>query len=180
VRTAQTSIAERMWQRASPAGFIGGGSERRIARVTRGAESSTVAGVEGLVVLKTRGSAFEGFPRDELTTLPEAADRVLATAIGAEWPYDQIPEDTYLRWGLIRTTLLDRFLEDWSASVQHQGYQMARAALAVAPEIPQITIRMPNQHHLPFDLSRFGMEDRGIVFHPVSEPFGDISLTVTR
>ena len=38
----------------------------------------------------------------------------------------------------------------------------------------------PTQHHLPFDDGRFGMDDRGTVFQPVSEPYGDIGLTVTR
>jgi urate oxidase len=43
-----------------------------------------------------------------------------------------------------------------------------------------VSLALPNQHHLSFDLTRFGMEWEGTVFQPVSEPFGDITLTVTR
>lgn len=180
VEGADVTVSQRLWQRTAPTGYIGGGSERRIARVSRGSTSTTLAGVEGLVVLKTRGSTFEGFPRDGYTTLPDAADRLLATSITAEWTYTTLPADTFLTWGVVRTTLIDRFFEDWSASVQHQGYLMGEAVLASVPEVSEISFRLPNQHHLPFDLTRFGLEWNQTVFHPVSEPFGDIYLTVTR
>lgn len=175
------TISQKMWQRGSPTGFLGGGSERRIARVvTDAAGSSRVAGLEGLVVLKTRGSAFTGFPTDEFTILPETEDRLLATSISAEWTYPSLPAETTRTWNLVRSTLLHAFFEDWSASVQHQGYLMGQAVLAAVPEASEISFRLPNQHHLPFDLTRFGMTWDDTVFHPVSEPFGDIYLTVTR
>jgi urate oxidase len=180
VHRAEVTLQERLWQRASPTGFIGGGSELRTARILRGVEEETTAGVEGLVVLKTTGSAFEGFPRDELTVLPEAADRILATSITAEWWYSTTPSDTSDVWSLARKTMVDSFLGEWSASVQHQGYMMGEAVLAAIPEISEIRLRLPNQHHLPFDLTRFGLDWEGTVFHPVSEPYGDIYLTVTR
>jgi urate oxidase len=173
-------VSQRLWQRESPTGFLGGGSERRVARIVRGTVSSMMAGVEGLVVLKTRGSAFAGFPTDDFTILPEAEDRLLATSITADWVYSTPPAEASLTWGLVRATLIDSFFEEWSASVQHQGYLMGEKVLASAPEISEIRFRLPNQHHLPFDLSRFGMPWENTVFHPVTEPFGDIYLTVTR
>lgn len=177
---AAVTLEEAVWARETSHGFVGGGSERRIARVVRGAETSTAAGIHGLVVLKTTGSAFEGFPRDEFTILPEASDRLLATSISADWAYSSLPDDTSATWGSVRQVLLDRFFEDWSASVQHQGYLMGEAVLEAVDEIESIRFRLPNQHHLPFDLTRFGLEWEGTVFHPVSEPYGDIHLTVTR
>ncbi len=57
---------------------------------------------------------------------------------------------------------------------------MAAAALDAVPEITSLRLRLPNQHHLGFDLARFGIEDRGVVFQPVTEPYGDISLMVER
>ncbi|HEX6286206.1 MAG TPA: urate oxidase [Acidimicrobiia bacterium] len=180
VEQAEVTILEHLWARETSNGFIGGGSERRRARVARGAETSTSAGIEGLVVLKTGGSAFEGFPRDEYTVLPETADRVLATSITAGWDYGTVPEDTSATWALVRSTLVERFFDDWSASVQHQGYLMGEAVLAAVPEVTEISFRLPNQHHLPFDLTRFGLDWEGTVFHPVTAPYGDIHLTVTR
>jgi urate oxidase len=177
---AAVMLEEAVWARETSHGFVGGGSERRVARVVRGTGASTAAGIHGLVVLKTTGSAFEGFPRDEFTILPEASDRLLATSITADWAYSSLPADTSATWGSVRQVLLDRFFEDWSASVQHQGYLMGEAVLEAVDEIESISFRLPNQHHLPFDLTRFGLEWEGTVFHPVSEPYGDIHLTVTR
>ena len=180
VSKASVEIAERIWSRQSETGFVGGGSERRTARVIRGSESSTSAGIEGLVVLKTRGSAFTGFPRDRYTTLPEKDDRLLATSVTARWVYGDIPSDTSATWSRVRETIVRHFFGDWSASVQHQGYQMAEAILGAVPEITEVSFHLPNQHHLPFDLGRFDMPDREVVFHPVSEPYGDIAFTVHR
>lgn len=181
VHQVLVGIAETLWRRETDTGFIGGGSERRLTRVARGRRLDvTSAGIEGLVVLKTRGSSFTGFPRDEYTILPEATDRILATSITAEWTYSPLPTNPTETWSVVRGTLVDRFFSDWSASVQHQGYIMGEAVLEAVPEISHIHFRLPNQHHLPFDLTRFGLDDHGIVFHPVSEPYGDIELTVVR
>lgn len=180
IRTAVVTIYESIWSRHTANGYVGGGSERRKARVARGEEVSTSAGVEGLVVLKTNGSAFEGFPRDEFTILPEAPDRLLATSVTADWTYSEVPSDTRATWQQVRDLLVEHFFSDWSASVQHQGYLMGEAVLESVGEIAEISFRLPNQHHLPFDLTRFGMEWQKSVFHPVSEPYGDIYLTVTR
>lgn len=181
VTGASVSVSERLWSRVGATGFVGGGSERRTARVAMAGESSTTwAGVDGLVVLKTTGSSFSGFPRDRFTVLPEAEDRILATSITATWRYATVPEDTTRVWETARETMVERFFADWSASVQHQGWLMAVAVLEAVPEIEEIDFRLPNQHHLPFDVSRFGIEHEGTVFQPVSEPYGDIGLTVSR
>lgn len=142
--------------------------------------AKTWAGIEGLVVLKTRGSAFAGFPHDEFTILPEADDRLLATSVSAEWRYHPVPADTTETWEVARSVITGAFFDPPSKSLQHQGWLMAQAALSAVSEIDEISFRLPNQHHLPFDLARFGMTDKGIVLQPVSEPYGDIALTVER
>lgn len=180
VTQAAVTVAENLWNRHSAHGFTGGGSERRKARIVRGANISSSAGVEGLVVLKTSDSAFTGFPQDEFTILPERTDRLLATSISADWEYESLPTNTTAAWAEVRSTLIDHFFSDWSASVQHQGYLMGEAVLAAVPEISEISFRLPNQHHLPFDLTPFGMDWDDTVFHPVTEPYGDIYLTVAR
>lgn len=180
VSRAMVNIAERLWSRHGPHGFIGGGTDRRVAKVARGEDTTIWAGIEGLLVLKTTGSAFSGFPKDRYTLLPEAEDRILATSVTATWRYSSLPADTTAAWRKGRETLVERFFADWSASVQHQGWQMGVALLEAIPEADEVELHLPNQHHLPFDLSRFGVEDRGVVFQPVSEPYGDITLTVTR
>lgn len=180
VEQATVTIQQNLWARETATGFVGGSSEQRTAIVTRGAQTETGAGVHGLVVLKTAGSAFEGYPKDEFTILPETEDRILATSISAIWEYTTMPTDTPATWGRVRQSLVDHFFSDPSASMQHQGHQMGEAVLAAVAEVGSISLALPNQHHLPFDLTRFGMEWDGTVFQPVSEPFGDITLTVTR
>jgi urate oxidase len=180
ISQATVTVHQNIWARETSSGFTGGSSERRKARVALGAQESTSAGIEGLVVLKTTGSAFEGFPTDDYTILPETSDRVLATSITADWNYSTVPSDTSATWASVRQVLVDDFFDNWSASVQHQGYLMGEAVLAAVPEIAEISFRLPNQHHLPFDLTRFGLDWEGTVFQPVSEPYGDIYLTVTR
>jgi urate oxidase len=39
---------------------------------------------------------------------------------------------------------------------------------------------MPNKHHLPFDLSRLGLETRNEIFIATDEPYGLIEATLTR
>jgi urate oxidase len=182
ISSADVTIRQRRWTRESATGFTGGGMDQRVASVRRDGlgDSEIGAGIEGLVVLKTGGSAFAGFPRDEFTVLPEAEDRLLSTSITARWVYADLPSDTSGTWESVRAIMLRRFFEDWSASVQHQGWLMAQGVLDGVPEISEISFELPNQHHLAFDLSRFGLEDKHIVFHPVSEPYGDIRFTVTR
>lgn len=181
VSSATVRIEESLWARQAPTGFTGGGSERRTASVKKdGLGTTTRGGVKGLIVLKTRGSSFLGYPQDEFTILPEAKDRLLATSVTATWLYDPLPTNTTEAWLAVRNTIVERFFGDWSASVQHQGYLMAVAVLDAVREIAEITFHLPNQHHLPFDLTRFGMEDRGVIFYPVSEPYGDIAFTVKR
>jgi len=181
VHEARISMEQRRWERAGDHGFVGGSSERRLASVESSGDGiSYRSGIDGLLVLKTTGSAFEGFPKDEYTTLPEAEDRLLSTTIFAQWGYTTLPVDTTETWETIRSLLLNRFFSAASQSVQHQGWLMGRAVLEQVPEIDQIEFRLPNQHHLGFHLERFGLEDAGVVFQPVSEPYGDIRFTVRR
>ncbi len=182
IESVTASIKGRRWDRETPTGFTGGSSERRLAvvRQSAGGDPEVEAGIEGLIVLKTGGSAFTGFPRDEFTILPEAEDRLLSTSINARWAYSSVPADSTGVWNRIRGILLQRFFEDWSASVQHQGWLMAQAVLDSVLEVSSVTFELPNQHHLTFDLDRFGIEDNKTVFHPVSEPYGDIRFTVNR
>jgi urate oxidase len=180
ISAADVSVSERVWDRMTPSGFVGGGSGRRLARFAGGADAGVWAGVDGLVVLKTTGSAFSGFPRDEFTLLPETDERILATSVRAVWRYSTTPADTTEAWHRARQAMIDSFFTEPSESVQHQGWMMAQAVLAVVPEIEEVEFRLPNQHHLNYDLSRFGLDDQGVIFQPVSEPYGDIGFSVTR
>ena len=47
-------------------------------------------------------------------------------------------------------------------------------------EVAAIHLVMPNKHHLPVDLSRFGLENRNEIFVATDEPYGLIEATIAR
>jgi urate oxidase len=57
---------------------------------------------------------------------------------------------------------------------------MGEAVVEAHPDVERIHLALPNRHHLPVDVSRFGVTDRGEVFHATSEPYGLIEGTVER
>ena len=138
---------------------------------------ATWAGVEGLVVLKTTVGVC--IPEGRVHH-PAATDTASRTTITSWWKYSRVPTDTTATWNRVREVMLERFFGDWSASVQHQGWMIGQAVLEAVPEIAEIEFRLPNQHHIGFDLTRFGMEDRHVVFQPTSEPYGDIRFRIVR
>jgi urate oxidase len=136
--------------------------------------------VTDLVVMKTSRSAFVGFPRDRHTTLPEAADRILATAVTATWRHagsDAEWDSSYLD---VTQTLLEVFADHESASVQHSIWVLGSAILGRHPGIDEVRMRLPNLHHWPVDLAPFGGTNRGEVFVATTEPYGLIEATVRR
>ena len=67
-----------------------------------------------------------------------------------------------------------------SKSVQHTLYAMGEAALAACAEITEITLTMPNRHHLLVDLKPFGLDNPNEVFVATDQPFGLIEATIRR
>ena len=166
--------------RPHPHAFVHRGGEAWTTTVTRDREGLALScGLTDLVVLKTRDSAFEGYPRDEFTTLPETRDRILATSITAVWTYRKGTSDFSARQR-IRAALVETFATHESESVQHTLYAMAKAALSVAEEIVDVTLTLPNRHHLLVDLTPFGLDNPNEIFVATDQPYGLIEATVRR
>src|SRR5262245_34695725 len=170
VSRVQVSAVEHRWERLSVAGrphphaFAQPGGEQWTADVTRDSNGTEmISGLRNLVVLKTTDSAFAGFPRDEFTTLPETCDRILATSVTAAWKYRSRASDVAAR-DRIRTALVETFAAHDSKSVQHTLYAMAEAALAACRDVAEITLTLPNRHHLLVDLKPFGLDNPNEVF----------------
>jgi urate oxidase len=180
VTRVRVSAAEQPWARLANQAFVHASPEQWTAAVTRtGTETDVVSGITGLVVLKTTDSAFAGFPRDEFTTLPETRDRILATSVTATWRYCRQATDFGVR-ERVRAALLDTFASHSSESVQHTLDAMGRAALAAAPDVAEITLTLPNRHHLLVDLAPFGLDNPNEVFVATDQPFGLIEATLRR
>ena len=187
VAQVRIELVEHLWQRmafegaAHPHAFTGGGSEKRTAVVTRTADGATVvSGLKGLMLLKTTDSAFVGYPKDEFTVLPETSDRILATECEANWEYTSAEVDFETLYHRIRQSLLRTFSEHKSLSVQHTLYAIGEKILLENEEVKEISLVMPNKHHIPFNLEPFGQENTNEVFVATDAPFGYITGTVTR
>ncbi len=187
VTAAEVTAHETLWTRQlvhgreHPHAFIGGGSEQPTCRVMADrSRTSLQAGIEGLQVLKTTGSGFAGFLRDEYTTLAEVDDRIFATTITAHWPCQDLGADWTAHRQTIRDAVLTVFADRFSRSVQETLFEMATAAFDACSAIDEITLAMPNQHHLLAQLGPLGLENPNEVFVPTREPFGMISATLRR
>jgi urate oxidase len=188
VATATVSIDEHRWIRMpteggpADAAFLRSGDFTRTATVTAtSSEDVFEAGLRDLIVMKTAGSAFTGFPRDEYTTLPETEDRLMATKLTAAWRYGaEPPADFDAAFDEIGATLLDVFADHRSGSVQHSVWLIGRAILDAHPAVEAVRMVLPNLHHWLADLSRFGQDNPGEVFIATTEPHGVIEATVRR
>ncbi|KAK6135951.1 hypothetical protein DH2020_030289 [Rehmannia glutinosa] len=204
VTAAIINIVEKPWERIK----INGqphehgfklGSEKHTTEVVvkKSGAVQVISGIEGLAVLKTTQSGFEGFIRDKYTILPETRERMLATEVTASWRYPfetlaSIPaEQLYFmeKYMDVKKVLIDTFFGPteggvYSPSVQSTLYHMAKAVLARVSDVSSIQLKMPNIHFLPVNLSS---KDNPIivkfaddVYLPTDEPHGSIEATLSR
>jgi urate oxidase len=183
---ARVGIEQYGWDRIPVGGrghdhaFARTGGEVRTAVVTvDSGREYVLSGLSGLVVLKTTGSAFAGFPRDRYTTLAETDDRILATAVTARWRHTETVDwaDSFAG---VRAELLESFASERSDALQQTLYLMGEAVLSGRPELAEIRLSMPNKHHFRQDLAPFGLDNPDVVYHADDRPYGLIEGTVQR
>lgn len=188
VSAAEAHIEQALWKRIEVDGqphdhaFMHGSNELQWAtlRRSRSGEASLICGLEDMVVLKTTRSSFEGYIKDELTTLKEAADRLFGTSITASWIYETPITDHNAVRKDIRESMLRTFALHDSKSVQQTLYAMAEDALMEVPQLAEMTLTMPNMHNILVDLKVFGQDNANEIFMPISDPSGYIHARVTR
>ncbi|KAI0293004.1 uricase [Multifurca ochricompacta] len=213
IQTALVTVDQLRWARIGIAGaessakeegrpghnyaFWRDGADRRfvdveVARKEKdGGANTAVAKVSGglrdLLVLKSSGSAFENFVRDEYTTLVEVDDRIFSTSVDLRYTYDEVdvrlPGDEK---GLVfgeenvrgkgndggvyawddakigsraREITLDVFAHDESASVQATLYKMAQRVLSENKGIEKVRYVLPNKHYIPVDMKYIGVDN---------------------
>ena len=185
---ALVRVEEYAWDRITVDGaghdhsFVRRGAEVRTTEIDLSSEAAhVVSGLKELTVLKSTGSEFKGFLKDEYTTLPEADDRILATALTARWRYaDRGRIDWNAAYDEVRALLLATFATTYSRALQETLYAMGRAVLEAHDEIEEISFAAPNKHHFLVDLAPFGLDNPGEVFIAADRPYGLIEATVTR
>ncbi|MCW2913000.1 MAG: Urate oxidase [Actinomycetia bacterium] len=181
---ARVSVEEYAWDRVPVTGhsFVRRGQEIRTTRVTHtDAGTHVVSGLRDLVVLNSAGSEFWGYATDEYTTLEETRDRILATAITAEWRHGGDASTTWdASHAAVRALLIETFAGTYSLSLQQTLHTMGRRVLEEHPGICEIRFAMPNKHHFVVDLEPFGLDNPNEVFFAADRPYGLIEGTVLR
>jgi urate oxidase len=187
VSAVRLQLKETGWERMRfddkehPHSFLRNSDEKRTVEITATRMLMTVeAGIEDLVVLKSSGSGFAGFKKDEFTTLPECTDRILSTSVKAVWRYSAPEVASFELFQSIRKSILRTFSEHDSRSVQHTLYAMGEEILERFSDVEEVRFSLPNIHCLPVDISRFGIENQNCIFVPTDEPHGLIEATISR
>ncbi|MBI2428401.1 MAG: urate oxidase [Ignavibacteriales bacterium] len=191
VAETRISLFETTWKRISinndgksephPFSFVHGGNERQVSKVISTRTGHSIeSGVNDLTILKTTDSGFENYIHDQYTTLKETHDRIFATSMNVRWKFNSSKHDFNAARKTIRQTLLEKFAQHYSYSVQQSLYLMGEAALEQCKDIEEISISMPNKHCLLFNLEQFGMENKNEIFVPTDEPHGLIEGTLRR
>ena len=187
VQRVAVTLKETGWNRLErdgaphPHAFLldGNGHSTAVIEATR--ECTEIAsGVAGFTFMKSTGSGWVGYVRDEYTTLPETRDRVCATSMDANWNWARQPADYPTANARLMDVMLGVFAATYSDGVQDSLYRMGMAALEAVPEAARISMACPNKHYIPLDLSAFGIERNDVVLLPTDEPHGQIECTVTR
>lgn len=180
---ARVLIDEHAWDRIDghDHSFVQGSNEKRTTAVTiEGSQAWVVSGVRDMVVLKSTGSEFHGYPKDPYTTLKETDDRILATSVTARWRYIGTDVDWAKSFAEIRSIMLKTFADKHSLSLQQTLYAMGEAVLNARSEVAEVRLSMPNKHHFLVDLSAFGLENDNEVFYAADRPYGLIEGSILR
>jgi urate oxidase len=198
---AHVNVITHRWTRMTidgkphPHSFYRDGNETRnveaVARKGKGIDIRS--GIAGLLVLKSTGSQFHGFIRDEYTTLPEVWDRILSTDVDAGWSWKTFPDLAAVKAAIpkfdkafddARNITMKTFAEEDSPSVQNTMYKMCEYIMEAVPEVDNVDYSLPNKHYFEIDMSwHKGLKNTGKdaeVYAPQSGPNGLIKVTVAR
>ncbi|KAI0781761.1 hypothetical protein C8Q75DRAFT_738035 [Abortiporus biennis] len=104
IHKAFVTIEKLRWQRIAvdgtehPHSFVRDGDDKLVTSVeidgTQGKDklvAKVSSGITDLLVLKSSGSAFENFVRDEFTTLVEVDDRIFSTSVDLTYTFSPFP-----------------------------------------------------------------------------------------
>jgi urate oxidase len=160
--------------------YVPSGPDQAFARVemTHQGVVSAVSGIQGFRLLRLRGSSFQGFVRDQHTTLPDRPSRVLHMWLDMEWSYVN-PEAAFSD-GLVtartRAIVMDVFRSFESASIQQIIHSMGTRIFADIAEVSELRFEAQNR---TWDVIQERGEELGVYVDPPA-PYGVLGLTLTR
>jgi urate oxidase len=134
------------------------------------------SGREGLRLMKLTGSSFEGFVRDEYTTLAESRDRPLFIHLDVHWRNRDFAARA--DGEAVRESVAATFSAFDSASIQELVHEMGVRALDGFPELAEISFA--GQNRLWDTAQVYGPDERVRVYTDPRPPYGRIELTLGR
>ena len=201
IHSAHITFVQHRWTRMTvdgkphPHSFFRDGDEKRVvqADVYEGKGIEIRSGVSELLVLKSTGSEFHHFVRNDYTTLPDVYDRILSTSVDAGWQWSTFSNLDAVKkelpkfdetWEKAREITFRLFATEESPSVQNTMYKMSQEILAAQPLVQKVDYALPNKHYFEIDLSwHHGLKNTGKdaeVYAPQSDPNGLIKCSVSR
>ena len=160
--------------------FSPGGPERSFARIELGRTGviEATSGIRGFRLLRLGGSAFQGFVRDEYTTLPDLKNRPLHMWLDLEWTYIE-PGGAWTGGAVTaraRQIVYDVFASFSSGSIQQVIHQMGTKLLAEIPSIAEVRLEANNR---TWDTIAEQGDELG-VYTDARPPYGCLGLTLRR
>ena len=139
------------------------------------------SGWEGMVLLKTTGSSFASFARDDYTTLPDLVDRPLTIRLDAHWRYGDLRDGVAEGPGLLGPRALkeeiERIFHDFnSRSIQHLVHEIGTRLFAAHHQLAEIEFAAENRTP---DHVRDGAAGVKVFAEPRAT-FGKIGLVLRR
>lgn len=164
----------------SEVAFAPGGPDRASARLELNREGvvEIASGILGFKLLRLGGSAFQGFVRDQYTTLPDIANRPLHMWLDLEWLYTE-PSAGFSSGAVtanVRRIIRDVFIGFESGSIQQVIYQIGTQMLADIPNISEVHLEANNR---TWDTITERGGEVGI-FTEARPPFGILGLRLKR
>ena len=160
--------------------FAPSGPERAIARIelNRVGTVEVASGIRGFKLLRLGGSAFQGFVRDQYTTLPDVANRPLHMWLDLEWLYSA-PSAGFSSGTItaaVRRLVHEVFCAFESGSIQQVIYQIGSKILAEIPAVAEIHLEANNR---TWDAIGERGDEVGVYTEP-RPPYGCLGLRLRR
>jgi urate oxidase len=189
ITRVRVELTEQPWHRLEAGGkaqgqaFVAGSTEQRLAIITsNGPQTSVVAGIDHLTIMRSAGFAPQRGPEtaSDDTGLSDGLQPLLVGDLSVRWTYTSgdVTFGVY-RQG-VRNAVLDTFAWHQSQSVQHVLYAVADVVLATCEEIADVTLSFSERPYRPADLFAAGSENPDELFVVVNEPLGVVEVTVER
>jgi len=160
--------------------FAPSGPDRANARLelTREGILELASGISGFKLLRLGGSAFQGFVRDQYTTLPDLANRPLHMWLDLEWLYTEsaIGFSSGAVTAAVRRVVCETFQAFVSGSIQQVIYQIGTNLLSEIPTIAEVHLEANNR---TWDTITERGGELGI-YTEARPPFGILGLRLKR